>query len=124
MKLAIFAFPDLPVEEYPRFMVCLGDAEDTRYSGSSVQELAQMLAGYRATYHTIDGYAALVVDISSMTVTPGDIRVAVVSSSTAETSYAATIVDNLPQPGLTLKTEGVNLGVLLAGTAIGALFAQ
>lgn len=124
MKIAIFAFPVPPAGDNPNFTIYLGDAGTTTYSGSSVSDLASAITDHRVTHRTSGGHAVVVIDISSMTVTPAEVKAGVSSNLSGEATYVATIVDGLPSSGLIAKTEGVNLGALLAGTAIGALLTQ
>lgn len=124
MKLAIFAFPVPKTEDGPYLTIYLGDAAATTHSGTSVSELASAVTDRRVSHSANGNHAVVVVDITSAVVTPADVKAGVSSNLAEEVTYPATIVDGIPASGAASKTEGVNLGALLAGTAIGALLAQ
>lgn len=124
MKLAIFAFPVPKPADGPYLTIYLGDAAATTHSGSSVSDLASAVTGHRVAHSVNGDHAVVVIDITSAVVTPANVKAGVSSNLAEEVTYPATIVDGIPASGATSKTEGVSLGALLAGTAIGALLAQ
>lgn len=124
MKLAVFAFPVPKLADGPYLTIYLGDAADTTFSGASASEIASAVTAHRVAHSTSGDHAVVVIDITSTVVTPANVKAGVSSNLAEEVLYPASIVDGIPASGAASKTEGVSLGSLLAGTAIGALLAQ